>query len=292
MANFTLIQQSSPLFINSHRNVQNQKRLSDSNESEVDSDSGYSSPLHKRNQVSNGTQPLGPIETMTFVSSARKNLSVQNVGPSPSSVPQQKLSYASIAQRLPSQTNFVKRDTSVHDDTGDVKRSQHKTVSAMKDKDMKRENPTKSENENIKKDLNEETDIKKKRKRNRKRKRKKKNGEENEEMDVDSSSKQEVELHFEDDEEFPDLSGVIPKKCGSLSPQSSPLKTRDNNVDMRFHDVTELEENNNISDKYHMTSDKSHVTSINRVQSVPISAPMTYSSILQSVSILYIDKAE
>ncbi|KAJ8311671.1 hypothetical protein KUTeg_011026 [Tegillarca granosa] len=286
IANLTLIQQSSPLFINSHRNVRKQKRLSDSNESEVDSDSGYSSPLHKRNQVSNGTQP---IESMTFVSSARKTLSAQNAVPPSSSVPQQKLSYASIAQRSPSQTNSVKHDTNIRNDSCDIKYIQHNNIafSVIKEKDVKRETPTKLENKNDKKDLIEGVDgeIKKKRKRNRKRKKKKKNGEENEEMDMASSSKQDVELHFEDDEEFPDLSGVVPKKCGSLSPQSSPLKTRDNNVDMRFQDVTDLEEDsycNNISDKYHVTNDKSHVTAINRVQSVPKSAPITYSSILQT----------
>jgi len=224
IANSTLQQKPSPLFLsNSHRNSN-----IDSSDSDLDSDSGYSSPLHKRNQVSNGTHPAGYIETVTF-SKNTPNQSESRTVETAKSVPQQKMSYAMIAQKVPTSTSHItcvhtensssnnqgcdntNRNTNTNCDphwSRDSRSGTHKShinsryngdssAEISKNKEGKPDVETKgNDGENVVGD-------KKKRKRNRKRKRKKGDGSKVEDNEV--IEREDVELHFEDEEEFPDL---------------------------------------------------------------------------------------
>ena len=61
IANLTLAEKPSPLYNSSDRRGSGWRQYQDdtsTDSEEVDSDSGYSSPMHRRNQISNGTHPV------------------------------------------------------------------------------------------------------------------------------------------------------------------------------------------------------------------------------------------
>lgn len=200
---------------------------------EVDSDSGYSSPLHRRNMVSNGTEPLDPqqIETNSLVVTG----SIQT---SQNTVPQSRLSYAAIAQKAP-----VARHVVSH--TSPVKNEEVKNSAKVKTKNRTGTKSDKGSCENIvasksgnlertRNDSKSETGLngeeKQKKKRKRVRKRRKKGETTGESESAGGSSKppgqddgtpdvvaMENVLHFEDEEEFPDLVSTNPSTRESTS---------------------------------------------------------------------------
>ena len=141
----------------------------------------------------------------------------------------QKFSYAFMAQKKPQpkpiDTNLVRTDTKKFEDTNKENHScQAGPEKSGRKSRRSRSNKSESEKQQsgIVKPLSgqsensqgeektdnagEEGEGKKKRKRKRKRKRKKKDGEEGEEGATEGQhEKKEVELRFEDEEEFPDL---------------------------------------------------------------------------------------
>ncbi|XP_076080464.1 uncharacterized protein LOC143051484 isoform X1 [Mytilus galloprovincialis] len=96
----TLEEHPSSLYRKSHRRNIHDNR-------DLNSDSGYSSPLHKRNQITIGTQSDSTL-SMKLTSN-----SIQSDDPSivhAATVPQQKFSYAFIAQKEPSQRPVINQD--------------------------------------------------------------------------------------------------------------------------------------------------------------------------------------
>lgn len=113
----SLIQHPSPLFKSSlHRR---HLRQHESTEHDLDSDSGYSSPLHRKNQVCSATQS----DSITpWVMSSN---SIQSDDPSivhAATVPQQKFSYAFIAQKEPSPQPMLSVDNQKKQDNYKEKR--------------------------------------------------------------------------------------------------------------------------------------------------------------------------
>ncbi|XP_061185110.1 selenocysteine insertion sequence-binding protein 2-like [Saccostrea echinata] len=180
-ANQTLAQYPSPMF-NPNLSSPGKSRMIGS--SSEDSDSGYHSPLHRKNQVTSGTQPGEPVPTQ------QNNNSKTKAGKSVERIPtnqtlrakekeasQQIFSYAFIAQSKPVIESSLKSEPEV--------------------------GPTESKKTEGEESGNE---GKKKRKRNRRKRKKKKEensetAEEKPEVDLPG-----VELYFQDEEEFPNLS--------------------------------------------------------------------------------------
>lgn len=249
-----------------------------SSDSDIDSDSGYSSPLHKRTHVSSGTQPVEFIQSMVFTpktvqsqqsmpnsiqSVHRQNISnfdtsqqhisssgwsgqrisnsdqsgdsksnstqsgkrqiifensvqsEQSDSVTAAAAPQQKMSYAMIAQRrvVPSPKPSVQQQSPKACDKtniceSDIKHSRNhlsREINSGANKFVHSnlrtsENDEESKNKENINDTEASTGEKKKRKRNRKRPRKNKN----DDSEI-SHTTEDVELHFEDEEEFPDL---------------------------------------------------------------------------------------
>lgn len=194
IANLTLSEKPSPLFGNKKRmrNHSNQwiSNLTDSEEK--DSDSGYSSPLHRRNLVSNGTHAAPE----RLVSPAR---------PAVPSVPQPVgFSYAAVAQR-PAKTvqRFV-------------------TAPAASSARTPAQEPAVSDGKNLEPKPGEEN-VKKKRKRNRSKKKKEGGnlsspGQTQGSSLSNSVSMDDIVLHYEDEEEFPELSANTPRKEQPIAP--------------------------------------------------------------------------
>ncbi|XP_052097571.1 selenocysteine insertion sequence-binding protein 2-like isoform X1 [Mytilus californianus] len=100
----TLEEHPSSLYRKSHRR---NMRQNDNRERDINSDSGYSSPLHKRNQITIGTQS---DSTLSWKLTSN---SIQSDDPSivhAATVPQQKFSYAFIAQKEPSPRPVINQD--------------------------------------------------------------------------------------------------------------------------------------------------------------------------------------
>ncbi|XP_021354907.1 uncharacterized protein LOC110451300 [Mizuhopecten yessoensis] len=253
-----------------------------SSDSELDSDSGYSSPLHKRSQVSSvGTQPAEFIQTMFFTpnsadsehcisnsnqsgqrqyvsKSTPSGNSISNSGQSgqntlnslrpgqtqsiqnsvqseqsnavtPAAVSQQKMSYAMIAQKVPSPKPSVQpqntQSANVCDISSNCERS--RTVSGEITPSAKKsvtstyssKSVEKADESKNRENVGESEALpgeKKKRKRNRKRTKKMINDDSN-----ISHAVEDVELHFEDEEEFPDLLGSVQTRSPSRERTSS-----------------------------------------------------------------------
>ena len=192
VANLTLSEKPSSLFGSKKRirNHSNQwiSNLTDSEEK--DSDSGYSSPLHRRNLVSNGTH-AAPDRLVSCTEPAVPL--AQPVG----------FSYAAIAQR-PAKTvhRFV-------------------TTPAVSSNNVPVQEQAASESKNLEPKPGEENG-KKKRKRNRRKK--KKEGDSSKGGNLSSPgqtqgsslsnsvSMDDIVLHYEDEEEFPELSATPIRK--------------------------------------------------------------------------------
>ncbi|XP_062573885.1 selenocysteine insertion sequence-binding protein 2-like [Saccostrea cucullata] len=196
-ANQTLAQYPSPIY---NPNLVSPGKGRVIGSSSEDSDSGYHSPLHRKNQVTSGTQPGEPVTSGTQPGeivttqqntpsksgkSVEKTSTNQTLKAKEKEAGQQIFSYAFIAQSKPVIESSLKSEP-------EVERTESKKTEGEE-----------SGNEG-----------KKKRKRNR-RKRKKKKGDNPEAAEeqpvVDSPG---VELYFHDEEEFPDL-GAGQDRVGS-----------------------------------------------------------------------------
>lgn len=210
-ANKTLAQYPSPIYNPKLSNHGNRSVIGSSSE---DSDSGYHSPLHRKNQVTSGTQPMAINPAVIDSNTQHKNdysklvaehsktekipSKQTSAAPKESQSSQQIFSYAFIAQSKPVIESSVKSE-------------EKQGVEGKKSEEKKTEGEE-SGNEG-----------KRKRKRNR-RKRKKKKEENSEEAEtVPERNSQVVELHFQDEEEFPDLrvgldrAGVPERQPSSIS---------------------------------------------------------------------------
>lgn len=210
-ANKTLAQYPSPIYNPKLSNHGNRPVIGSSSE---DSDSGYHSPLHRKNQVTSGTQPMAINPAVIDSNTQHKNdysklvaehsktekipSKQTSAAPKESQSSQQIFSYAFIAQSKPVIESSVKSE-------------EKQGVEGKKSEEKKTEGEE-SGNEG-----------KRKRKRNR-RKRKKKKEENSEEAEtVPERNSQVVELYFQDEEEFPDLrvgldrAGVPERQPSSIS---------------------------------------------------------------------------
>lgn len=214
-ANKTLAQYPSPIYNPKLSNHGNRQVIGSSSE---DSDSGYHSPLHRKNQVTSGTQPMAINPALVDSDTQHKNdyskLVAEHSEPEklPSNQPsaskdtpssQQIFSYAFIAQSKPVIESSVKSE-------------EKQGVEEGKKSEEKKTEGEESGNEG-----------KRKRKRNR-RKRKKKKEENSEEAEtVPERSSQGVELHFQDEEEFPDLRVGLDRAGG---PERQPSSISYSNI--------------------------------------------------------------
>lgn len=216
-ANKTLAQYPSPIYNPKLSNHGNKQVIGSSSE---DSDSGYHSPLHRKNQVTSGTQPMainpGLVDSTCNTqhkndysklvaehSETEKLPSNQPSGNKDTQSSQQIFSYAFIAQSKPVIESSVKSE-------------EKQGVEEGKKSEEKKTEGEESGNEG-----------KRKRKRNR-RKRKKKKEENSEEAEtVPERSSQGVELHFQDEEEFPDLRVGLDRAGG---PERQPSSISYSNI--------------------------------------------------------------
>ncbi|XP_060080198.1 uncharacterized protein LOC132559585 [Ylistrum balloti] len=339
-------------------------RLLYSSDSELDSDSGYSSPLHKRNYVSSGTHPAEFTETVVFtqhsesvqsISNANQSEKRQNISKSsqsgnsisnsdklgqnklnllhpeqrpynqnsvqsgqsdvvtPSAVPQQKLSYAMIAQKVPSPKSSVQPENTpsanVCDISNDCKNSNNVsgeiTHSAKKSVNISSkpiENAGDNKNMDNVEDNETTTGEKKKRKRNRKRSKRKKF-----EDSSNQRTTEDVELHFEDEEEFPDLLGSVRspsqdryssvgrEKISSTRETTPPKENHFFDHDNVYLDSLQKNErtthvlpsdNGSVSDSGETSANKtpnySNPSPVVMATPVNVSGPPSYSSILKA----------
>ncbi|XP_048251279.1 uncharacterized protein LOC124121959 [Haliotis rufescens] len=215
LAALTLSQRPNALYTVSHSWKRKDKNSYDSNhvsytsDSEVDSDSGYSSPLHRRNVRSNGTDPVGPLllPAQPEQEHGRNLFGRNHSNLSPQSG--QQLTYATIAQQKPG----TRRTLSY----SDVAASE--LIATCDNTNLPSQSPVTVITVNNESDVNEgaqKAEGGKKRRRRRNRKRKKRTQEDGGQSDGLSatgrtfsssnvSRTSDVTLHFEDDSEFPDL---------------------------------------------------------------------------------------
>ncbi|XP_067653114.1 selenocysteine insertion sequence-binding protein 2-like [Haliotis asinina] len=215
LAALTLSQRPNALYTVSHSWKRKEKKSSDSNivsytsDSEVDSDSGYSSPLHRRNVRSNGTDPVGPLLLPTQPEPEHgRNLFGRNHSTKSPHIGQQ-LTYATIAQQNPGTRRMLSYS--------DVAASQ--LIATCDNTNLPSQCLATVIPVNNESDVNEgvqKAEGGKRRRRRRNRKRKKKTQEDGGQSDGLSvtgrtfsssnvSRTSDVTLHFEDDSEFPDL---------------------------------------------------------------------------------------
>lgn len=209
-ANQTLAQYPSPIYNPKLGKLGNRAGIGSSSE---DSDSGYHSPLHRKNQVTNGTQPVGVIPAPV-------------VSPSPSKSDYSRLvaDQRKTEKSPPKERGGSKENTSAQQIFSYAFIAQSKPVieSSVKKEEVKMEEESKKSEG--KKTEGEESgnEGKRKRKRNRRKRRKKKDeSTEDAEMKAGEESKG-VELHFQDEEEFPDLR-VGQDRAGGTERQPSSI---------------------------------------------------------------------
>ena len=218
-ANLTLSDKPNSLYKHSRGRLRQVDLSLTSDSEEVDSDSGYSSPLHRRNVRSNGTHPVCAAERDA---SAAVNLEMSSA---PQNAPV-KLSYANVAQNSPSLQRKHLSDTSVNSkrpettEICDNRGSRHPPGVVSPDRTSISRSERKSEirdqtiAENDTADVNGD-EKKKQRRRNRRRKKKNKDDDDTQSDGLSitgrtfSSSNlsrtSDVTLYFEDEDEFPCL---------------------------------------------------------------------------------------
>lgn len=164
--------------------------------SSEDSDSGYHSPLHRKNQVTSGTQP-GELVSTPVVNKSQRNTrdSDKHLINQPSSGRAAEKSSISSKESPPSHQVFS---------YAFIAQSKPVIESSVKMIEGREEDTRPAE---CKKTEGEESGNEGKRKRKRNRRRRKKKKEENEEGTErqPEEGSREVELHFQDEEEFPNL---------------------------------------------------------------------------------------
>ncbi|XP_048749684.2 selenocysteine insertion sequence-binding protein 2-like isoform X3 [Ostrea edulis] len=192
-ANQILAQYPSPLF-NPDLSSRGLSRVVGS--SSEDSDSGYHSPLHRKNQVTSGTQP-GELVSTPVVNKSQRNTrdSDKHLINQPSSGRAAEKSSISSKESPPSHQVFS---------YAFIAQSKPVIESSVKMIEGREEDTRPAE---CKKTEGEESGNEGKRKRKRNRRRRKKKKEENEEGTErqPEEGSREVELHFQDEEEFPNL---------------------------------------------------------------------------------------
>ncbi|KAK3095398.1 hypothetical protein FSP39_014182 [Pinctada imbricata] len=166
--------------------------------------------------------------------------------PSQQSESPQKFSYAFIAKKKPVPQTSISEPVNVS--KPDSAQDKHKNPTVEKEKSSRKNRRSKSNKENVenkpaskhqpisgpsdqsqaddkKENMeDEEGEGKKKRKRKRKRKKKRKDGDESDGGAMkDSTPQKEVELHFEDEEEFPDLMASTASGSNKTGGASIPL---------------------------------------------------------------------
>ncbi|XP_041355730.1 selenocysteine insertion sequence-binding protein 2-like isoform X2 [Gigantopelta aegis] len=257
-ANLTLSDKPNSLYKHSRGCVRRVDLSLTSDSEEVDSDSGYSSPLHRRNMRSNGTHPVCASERgVCAIVSSESSRVVQNAP--------DKLSYANVAQHSTSLRCNNLQDASINikhpereicdrglrnlrggitsPDRTSVARCERKKSGEICDQTI-------AENDDIT-DVNGGGDDGKKKQRRRNRRRKKKSKDDDDTQSdglsvtgrtfssSNLSRTSDVTLYFEDEEEFPHLlhNNVSSRDNGSNSTMSYSQAAKASHVTVSVRDL-------------------------------------------------------